>query len=56
MLASRVLAPFGISAFWWLARWASRIGSGDLDAIVDQPSHEAMTAIAGTVGHTGAQQ
>lgn len=29
-------------------------GSDDLVAIVDAPSHEAMAAIAGTVGQTGA--
>ena len=29
-------------------------GSDDLYAIVDAPSHEAMAAIAGTVGQTGA--
>ena len=29
-------------------------GSEDLYAIVDAPSHEAMAAIAGTVGRTGA--
>lgn len=29
-------------------------GSDDLFAIVDAPSHEAMAAIAGTVGRTGA--
>ncbi len=29
-------------------------GSHDLYAIVDAPSHEAMAAIAGTVGQTGA--
>ena len=29
-------------------------GSEDLYAIVDAPSHEAMAAIAGTVGQTGA--
>jgi uncharacterized protein with GYD domain len=29
-------------------------GSDDLFAIVDAPSHEAMAAIAGTVGQTGA--
>jgi uncharacterized protein with GYD domain len=28
-------------------------GSDDLYAIVDAPSHEAMAAIAGTVGQTG---
>lgn len=28
-------------------------GSDDLFAIVDAPSHEAMAAIAGTVGQTG---
>ena len=31
-------------------------GSDDLFAIVDAPSHEAMAAIAGTVGQTGARQ
>ncbi len=29
-------------------------GADDLFAIVDAPSHEAMAAIAGTVGQTGA--
>ncbi len=29
-------------------------GADDLYAIVDAPSHEAMAAIAGTVGQTGA--
>jgi uncharacterized protein with GYD domain len=29
-------------------------GSEDLYAVVDAPSHEAMAAIAGTVGQTGA--
>ncbi len=29
-------------------------GSDDIVAIVDAPSHEAMAAIAGTVGQTGA--
>jgi uncharacterized protein with GYD domain len=29
-------------------------GSDDLYAIVDAPGHEAMAAIAGTVGQTGA--
>jgi uncharacterized protein with GYD domain len=29
-------------------------GSDDLYAIVEAPSHEAMAAIAGTVGQTGA--
>jgi uncharacterized protein with GYD domain len=29
-------------------------GSDDIYAVVDAPSHEAMAAIAGTVGQTGA--
>jgi uncharacterized protein with GYD domain len=29
-------------------------GSEDLYAVIDAPSHEAMAAIAGTVGQTGA--